>query len=332
MRRNLPAVAVILTVATGCDNVTWGGASLALVPPPERSELLAEAPGLQAALQEPEEVLPELPEGPVLLAGARSGSTATLYVVGEVSGDALAELPDEGSVPGFRNHFVRERMSIGSAWTLFSEGVRVGRLVASEVGVDEDFCVARPTVTGTVELVPGASSATRLLALPADVAESRAYGDYASYSHDYDQRVASLSFATATIPEVGAAWPADGVLEIRRDIQAFRLAGEDAIAATFLLNDRLSVREAPETAYSIFVMGDEGPQGYQRTFAWYRPVDTEGKGAPRYFDHLDLNGDGSDEVILDVFGSDSRWFASLSRRGGSWVRTYQDSCGQTSGG
>ena len=29
------------------------------------------------------------------------------------------------------------------------------------------------------------------------------------------------------------------------------------------------------------------------TFAWYRPVDTEGKGAPRYFGHLDWDGDGS---------------------------------------
>ena len=51
------------------------------------------------------------------------------------------------------------------------------------------------------------------------------------------------------------------------------------------------------------------------------------KAAPRYFDHLDWDGDGADEILLDVFGNDQRWFAALSRAEDGWVRSYQDSCG-----
>ena len=63
---------------------------------------------------------------------------------------------------------------------------------------------------------------------------------------------------------------------------------------------------------------------------WYRAVDTDGKGAPRYFDHLDWNGDGTEEILLDVLGSNRRWFAGLGRTDGSWIRTFQDACGSGS--
>lgn len=334
MRRDFLAIAVILTAGTGCDNVTWGGMDVELRPPPPRAELAAEAPGLAAALEEEVEPLPELPEGPILLAGTRSGAQATLYVVGEVRDDEVVELPDEGTVPGFRDHFVSEMLTPGSDWVLFSQGVRVGRMTARDIGLDESFCVPRSTVTGTVELVPNASGATRLLALPAPVANTREYGSYRTHSHDYDQRVGSLSLATAQIPRYGATWPPDGVLSTRQDIQAFQFVGapSEAIAATFVFRDQLGVAPAPAGAYSLFVIGRLQDEEYAPTFTWYRSVDSDGKGAPRFFDHLDWDGDGTEEVLLDVFGAESRWFATLAQRGGSWVRTFQDSCGQTASG
>ena len=59
----------------------------------------------------------------------------------------------------------------------------------------------------------------------------------------------------------------------------------------------------------------------------YRLVSRDGKGVARYFDHLDVDGDGSDEVVLEVMGEDSMWLSTLTRRGGAWVKAYRDPCG-----
>ena len=332
MRRVLLATAVILTVATGCDNVVWGGQRISLKKPPPRAGLVAEAAGLEAASQEVE-VTPELPTGPILLAGTRTGSQATLVVVGEVQRDALGELPDEDTSPGFRDYFTAQRLAPGSEWVLFSQGARVGRMTAVETGVDDRFCTARPTVSGTVELIPSASEVTRLTALPAEVARSRGYDTYRVHRDDYDQRVASLGLATAAIPRVGAAWP-PSVLESRADIRIFQLVRESgrSIAATFVVGDQMSVSPPGPGAYSLFVLGSEAADGYDPCYVWYRHAGSEGKGVPRYFDHLDWDGDGTEEILLDVFGSEHRWFASLARRSGTWVRTSQDSCGRAAAG
>ncbi len=327
MRRRWLTIAVILTAAQGCDNVTWGGIDVRLEGPPPRDSVNPAPAEIERVAQGTP--LPELPSGPILLAGTRSGATATLTVVGEVQFDAVADFPTEEQIPGYRDHFSSELLAPGTEFILFSVGVRVGRLVAESTGVDERFCVARPTVTGTVELVPSAANATRFLALPAAQAGGRTYEPHRSLSHDYDQRLASTRLATETIPRVGAAWP-PSVLEMRADMQAFQFQGADgpAIAASFLYRDRLQVEAATDAAYSIFVIGEMGSGGYEASYVWYRPAGSEGKGAPRFFDHLDFDGDGVAEVLLDVFGRDSRWFASLARRNGGWTTAFQDSCGQ----
>ena len=73
-------------------------------------------------------------------------------------------------------------------------------------------------------------------------------------------------------------------------------------------------------------MGEEVGGQHRSVYTWYRSVETEAKGAPRYFDHLDWDGDGTHEVLLDVIGADARWFAALGRQGDAWVRTYRDPC------
>ena len=328
MRRNSLAIAVILTVASGCDNVSWGGVDVRLKPPQTKAELAGEAPGRAASLTEEADLLPELPDGPILLAGTRSGSQATLTVVGEIQGDAFGAFTSDEDVPGFRDRFPAELLAPGSEWVLFAQGVRVGRLTATATGLNEDFCVPRPTISGTVELVPNAMSAELLMALPADVASDRTYDPYRVHADDRDQRIASTSLASAAIPRLGAAWPPDGLLSARADIQAFQMVGApgEAIAATFMYRDQLGMSAPSAGAYSLFLMGRASEGGYEPTYMWYRPVDSEGKGAPRYFDHLDWDGDGNEEVLLDVFGSERRWFAALAQRSGTWVRTSEDSC------
>jgi hypothetical protein len=168
------------------------------------------------------------------------------------------------------------------------------------------------------------------MALLDTAATRRPYAAFRPWTHDRDQRVASLAMASGAIPVVGAAWP-PSLLESRADIQAFHLpeTTDNTVAATFVFGDRLAVAEPDADAYALFVMGSgSSVDGYASDFIWYRKASDEGKGAPRYFGHLDWNRDGRSEVLLDVFGGESRWFAALAQRNGTWVRTFQDPCGE----
>jgi hypothetical protein len=304
--------------------VTWGGAEVELRPPPTSAEGVVEALPIVEGEEAPRDV------GPLLLAGVRDGARVRLSVVGEIQGDSIARFPD----PAYPDDVERlaDIVSVGSEWILFAEGVRVGRLVADQTAVATEFCTPRASVSGMVEVLPTASEAERLLALPAAYAAQRSFQPYQALARDYDQGVATLTIAQEVIPRVGAAWPAEGVLAARQDIQSLAVQGLTgrAVAATFLARDQLGVGPPGQGAYAVFVLGTPTAAGYREGYSWYRSVDVDGKGVPRYFSHLDWDGDGNGEILLDVFGSDRRWYAGLARRQGSWVRTFQDVCGSGS--
>lgn len=324
MQKHLLLVALILTGATGCDNVAWGGIDVQLQSPPTAEAAPGEAP--EEAVET--DSVTKVP-GPVLLAGERVGERAEMVLVGELLANGLSAFPD----PRFPRDATRlaELASPGSEWILFSEGVRVGRMIADASEPATEYCGARIRISGVVELVPSASTAVRLLALPATDADGFPYGSYMEHAHNYDQRVASLSIAGEAIPRNGAPWPAGGVLEIREHIQAFRPEGASTpwVAATFVNRDQLAVGSPGPGAYGLLVIGSPIGGDFVEAFTWFRSVEQEGKGIPRYHDHLDWDDDGGSEVLLDVFGANRRWFAAVERQGQTWVRSYEDSCGST---
>ena len=310
---------MILTVATGCDNVDWGGADWRLSRPPSTAvDTLADT--TEIAEEEPPRVY-----GPLLLAGTLEDGRATLAVVGEVQADGLLAIDPSAE----EMQRVAELTSSGTEWTLFADGVRVGTLSVDETATSATYCPPRPTVSGVVELVPSASAAERLLALPAAVGEARPYDPFEPLDDVYDQRAATIAWASDAIPRNQASWPAGGLVAARGDIHVFQPveASGPSVAATFMYRDRLAITPAPQGAYALFILGSRRGGEYVEEFAWYRLVDEGGKGAPRYFDHLDWDGDGDTEILLEVLGAERSWFAALGRREGQWVRTFLDVCG-----
>ncbi|HSM62218.1 MAG TPA: hypothetical protein VK849_15525 [Longimicrobiales bacterium] len=329
MRRRWILFAVILTAPTGCDNVAWGGVDVRLEGP-------TSPPAVYAS--EPEDtveaiVLPELPTEPILLAGTRTGDTARMTVVGPVQGAALGAFPSDDELPNFRDHFANTLLAPGTELVLFSEGVRVGRMTVASTVIDETLCVPHPVAVGVAELLPGASQVERLMALRDTSADDRPFGDYAPPG-GLDQRAVTLALGANAIEESGAPWP-PSLTGARADFQAFRRPeGPGAeVATTFLFADELGALEpqAPN-AYALFVLGAQEAGRWRPQYVWYRRADGRGgKGAPRYFGTLDWDGDGSSEILLEVFGTSRRWFAALGQRDSVWVETFQDPCGQTTG-
>jgi hypothetical protein len=243
-----------------------------------------------------------------------------LVVVGEVRNGGLVAATTTSTGEG---------AAVGSEWILFSEGARVGRMTADRTGTAEGFCGAAATVSGTLELVPGAGAVERFLALPVSEARAAPFEQFRPLAHEYAQRLATLTFAQEAIPRVGAQWPEGGVLPTRQDIQAFQPLGTTSptVAATFLYRDQLTVSPPAAGAYALFIVASPAGQEYRETFQWYQAADSTGKQAPRYYGHLDWDGDGQGEVLLDVFGARARWHAAIEQRGESWVRTFESSCG-----
>jgi len=182
-----------------------------------------------------------------------------------------------------------------------------------------------------VELAPGAMGATRLLALTDSASRRHSWEPFQSFRDEYDQRAASIALVTEAIPQVGAEWP-PSLVGARASLEVFRLpeARGPSVAATFLNGDRLEVGEPGPGAYSMLVMGTREGGTYRSSFVSFKRA-TTGKAAPRYFAHLDWDADGNSEILLEVFGSATRWFATLGRQGGAWVQTFQDPCGAAAG-
>ena len=56
-----------------------------------------------------------------------------------------------------------------------------------------------------------------------------------------------------------------------------------------------------------------------------------GKGAPRFFQQFDWDGDGRSEVLLEVMGASSRWAAVLEDADGTWSAVYEAGCDPEAG-
>lgn len=323
--QRLPLLGIVI-VATGCDNVEWGGIQVGLRDPSEG--LVSAAPPPEVAEGVVDTVPGPPPLGRVLYVGHRAGNEAILVPVAEIGPAGLVPLQGSGSAEASTS-FAADYLTQGLGFTLFSDGAQVGTLSADRFSVDERYCRLRPQIRGSINLVPEATAVQTFLALTTRDGLNIPNEPYSPIAQTSDLLVASTSTMRRFINTVGALSPTN-VLDIRRDVQMFRARpGEPpTVVATFVYDDELVVGPANARAYSVFLASndDEGT-GYEGTYVDYRVNSVDGKGAARYFDHLDVDGDGTDEIVLEVLGENSMWLSTLGRQGDSWVEEYRDPCG-----
>jgi hypothetical protein len=161
------------------------------------------------------------------------------------------------------------------------------------------------------------------------MAEAEPHGGFQTLAPDRQHRVAIQNLAGEALNELRAQWPEVSLQNTRQDLQVFRPGRDEnpSVVGTFLIQDQMAVGPAPDAAYSLLVVGTPRGNRFFRDYTWYRRVGDNGKGAPRFFSKLDWDGDGEEELLLEVFGSQARWWAALDREGTTWSLVFQEPCG-----
>ncbi|HEX6559222.1 MAG TPA: hypothetical protein VF021_07150, partial [Longimicrobiales bacterium] len=310
----------MLTVVTACDNVGWGGADVAVVPPPPK------ASGLPASA---EDLAETTPEGAILFYVVPGEGGGTMVPVGEIAGDSLRPLHARKDAQLYARHLIGEKMRRGGEFALYRSGARVGTYVIQSAELPAaNACPALPRARGTLELTAGAEGSTEFLAIAkAHAPEIRRQLDFPAQPTRNMQIIAPIlaeKMIRARHAELPGSWT-----RAMAQLKPFPIANQaDAgFAATFLVGDELKAG-GDATGYSVFFIGVPGAQfGYDTTYVRFTNYPTDGKAAPRVVDVLDWNRDGQVDLLLQVYGQNDSWFEAVVRdQQGHWKRTFQDRC------
>lgn len=315
------AVALIITVVAGCDNVEWGGTHVAVVPPPPKGDEPAGELGRPAAER--------LPEGPVLYYVRPAGGRATLVPVAEIGRESLLPIRPTADPERYARRFIAEHLREGSEFALFRSGARVGTLVLQSASLPaEGVCPRVPRGTGVLELVSDAERIPEFLALskaqaPADAPRR------ATPLLEPDRRMQLLApiLAERLLRARGTPLPGNWMRAMAQ-LKPFPLRGaaDPAFTATFLVDDTLGPG-SDDVGYSLFFIGvPETQVGYDTAYVHFTDYPTEGKAAPRLVDFLDWDRDDEVELFLEVSSTQGSWFEALDRSNAGWRRVMENPC------
>jgi hypothetical protein len=316
------AVGLIVILLAGCDNVSFGGADIAIVPPPPRGTTLAE--GVEEGGVEP------LPANPVLYYVARTADGAYMTPIGQISGDSLAPIRATGDAETYAGRFVAEFMRQGGEFTLFSRGRRAGTFIVHETSMPQaPTCPLLPTATGALEL-SGAVEATEFLALARADAPVVAARTAPPETTNRMRNIVAPILAERIMRRRGAELPASWA-RANAQVLAFPAMNlpDPGFTATFLVGDVLGPGSPSERGHSTFFIAvpTRDQTGYDTVHVSFRRYAETGKMAPRVVDYLDWSRDGQPELLLQVYGVNDSWFEAIGLgRDGSWRRVFMDRC------
>lgn len=319
--RAVPVLAaLIVTALTGCDNVEWGGARVAVVPPPPRAG---------EEVDEDSPIAERLPDGPILYHVRAVGRRALMVPVAEIERDTLLPIRATADWERYGQGYISEHLQPESEFVLFRAGGRVGTFVLENAGVpSEDVCPRVPRATGVLELGPGAVGATEFLALAkAQAPPDAARGPTAVTAPNNRMQLLSPILAERLLRARGAPLPGNWTRAMAQ-LRPFPVAGAEdpAFASTFLVDDSLAAGSDDE-GYSLFFIAQPVERvGYDTAYAVYTDYPIEGKAAPRVVDFLDWDRDGAAELLLEVYGTRGSWFAALDRAAAGWRTVLRNPC------
>ncbi len=325
MMRASIIVAMMLTIATGCDNVGWGGADVAVVPPPPK------ASGLPVS---GEDLAEAMPEGPILFYVVPNAAGGVMVPVAEITGDSLTPLRAKSDPGLYAGRFIAANMRRGAEFALYRNGARVGTyVVQSATAPESDACPALPRAQGTLELSAGAAGIPEFLAIAKPHApEIRRQLNFATEPTRNMQVIAPIlaeKMIRARRAELPGNW-----MRAMAQLKPIPIAGaQDAgFATTFLVGDEMQTG-GDNLGYSVFYIGVPGAQfGYDTVFVKFQKYEVDGKAAPRVVDILDWNRDGQVDLLLQVYGNNDTWFEAVGKNAaGKWARTFVDRCEKPTG-
>ncbi|MBB4636240.1 hypothetical protein [Longimicrobium terrae] len=313
------AALLILTAPAACDNVEWGGASVQVVtpPPPGGEDATGPEPGAIAGMA--------LPTGPVLFHVIRAqNGIAQLIPVAEISGDSLRTIkkPAGVSPQAYEQRFREAVMPLNAQFVLFRRGSQVGTLTIQTPS--RPTACGVPTAQGQATTVAAAAAEGEFLAFRKGLAPD-VMGEYSPPQVDGTIRRYASLVAERLVLQNGLQRPRSwgGAM---RDLQALDLirGGHPEMASTYLVGDQIGLGAAEPDAWSVFYVGDyEQRAGYTPIYQEVRSYAKTGKGAPKAVDHLNWNGAGQPELLIQIFGVRESWYEAISRDGGTWRKTWE---------
>ncbi len=308
---------LILTAPAACDNVSWGGSDVQFIPPPP-AETPDRAPPDEGFLGL------GLPGGSVLFHVVRGEGGGRLIPVAEAAGDSLRALrrPAGVSPQAYEEGFRAAVIEPGAQFDLFRRGAKVGSFIVSGSG-PVDGC-GIPSAEGSVVTVAAAADADEFLAFRRGLAPE-VMGEYGPPQVDATIRTYASLVAERLILRDGLPRPRSWS-GAQRDVEALELSGggNPEMAATYLVGDQLAVGAAEPTGYSVFYLAGYGRRsGYTPFYSEVHDYRSGGKVAPRLVDHLDWDGDGRQEVLVQLFGANASWYENVAEAGGKWARRWE---------
>lgn len=327
-RRHARAAALLIVAGLpACDNVSWGGADVAVVPPPPRA---AATPDTTAAGEPTTE---RMPQGPVIFHVLRDSLTATMVPVAEVSGDTLVAVRAAGDPAAYGTRFIAEQMRQGSEFALFADGVRAGTFVVQAAQVQEspDACLQRPVATGALELGANTADVREFLAIAKPHAPQVPRRIDQQLQVSRTMQVVGPILAERMIRARSAPLPGNWQRAMEQ-ITPFPAANQQsaAFATTFLVGDTLGPGLDNE-GYSLFFVAIPALASFDTVYVDYREYGTTGKQAPRVVDFIDWNRDEQVDLLLEVYGVNDRWYEAVTRGAdGQWHRVFRDRCERSS--
>jgi hypothetical protein len=310
---------LILPTLPACDNVSWGGAEFAIVPPPTVSAKPA---------TNGKEIEEHMPSGPVLYYVANRREGAIMVPVGEITGDSMLPIRARADAKAFAQRLIAEHLRQGSEFTLYHLGSRVGTLVVQSATPPEpNVCPALPRALGALELQPGVDSIPEFLAISSQHAPEirRRAGAVPEISRT--MQVLAPILAEKMIRARHAELPSNWQRAMAQ-LRPFPVTGgaDPGYATTFVVSDTLGLG-ADNMGYSLFYIGTPAQFSYDTVFVAFTDYPSQGKAAPRVVDYLDWTRDDQPELLLQVYGINDTWFEVVGKKAnGRWERTFRDRC------